>query len=108
MPAQQQSRPGTSLAHQQQRLQEVNSSLVAWKGKINQALPVAMRKYLTGDRMLALCLTTFQKNPKILECTTQSIVAAVMQSARLGLEIGGHRGQGHLVPYEDSKSGKKY
>ncbi len=67
------------------------------KGSIASVLP----KHLTPDRLLKVALSATSRNPALLACTPQSILLAVMQSAELGLEIGGLLGDAYFVPYKD-------
>jgi recombination protein RecT len=61
-------------------------------------MALALPKHLTAHRMARLAVTAFSSTPKLQECDPKSIVAAIMTSAMLGLEIGVD-GQGFLVPY---------
>ena len=65
-----------------------------YKGQIALALP----KHITADRMIRLAMTSFSQNPALQKCDLQSIFAAVVIAAQLGLEIG-VGGQGFLIPY---------
>lgn len=69
-------------------------------------LAAALPKHITPERMMRLALTEFNVNPQLQQCTTQSILAGVMQAAQLGLEIG-LMGQAYLVPYNNRKKGVK-
>lgn len=64
------------------------------EGEIARALP----KHMTAERLTRIALTTIRTNPKLLECSVPSLMAAVMQSAQLGLEPGliGHC---YIIPY---------
>lgn len=64
---------------------------------IASRLPAHMR-HLT-DRMVKIALTAAAKNPKILDCSRESVLMSIMQAAELGLEPGGALGEGYLVPY---------
>src|SRR6185369_3570445 len=44
-------------------------------------------------------MTSIQRTPKLLDCTQASLLAAVIQSAQLGLEPDGVIGHAYLVPY---------
>ena len=68
-------------------------------GKIKVALEQILPKHVTADRMIKVVLSATARNPDLLKCTRASIVRAVMQSAELGLEIGGLLGEAYLVPY---------
>jgi recombination protein RecT len=69
--------------------------LESMKGQIAMALP----RHLTPERMIRIAITCVKTNPKLLECETQSILAAVMLASQLGLEPG-VLGQCFLVPYK--------
>jgi len=62
---------------------------------------VAMPKWMTVERLLRIVFTTAMRNPKILDCTQQSIFGAVMQCAQLGLEP--ILGRAYLIPYNNNK-----
>ena len=62
--------------------------------EIKKALP----KHLDADRLTRIAMTTIRQTPKLLECNIQSLLAAVMQSAQLGLEPN-ILGQAYIVPY---------
>ena len=69
------------------------------KGQMALALP----KHLSADRLLRVAMTSIQKNPKLLDCTQQSLLACVMTCAQLGLEPDQFLGQAYLVPFKDTK-----
>jgi len=75
----------------------VKALLEASRGAISSRLP----RHLTADRLLKVALTTINKNPTLLEATRESLIAAVMQAAELGLEPGGALGEGYLVVYNN-------
>lgn len=54
--------------------------------------------------MLAVKLAV-DRNPKLRECTPDSLYLAVMQSAMLGLEVG-HYNMAHIVPYWKSSANR--
>jgi len=61
-------------------------------------IALALPKHLNADRMTRLALTEFSKSEKLQQCDPKSIVASIITSSQLGLEIGVN-GQGFLVPY---------
>lgn len=69
--------------------------LEAMKPQIAMALP----RHLTPDRMIRIALTCCRLNPRLLECTPESLIAAIMISSQLGLEPG-VMGQSFLVPFK--------
>lgn len=58
---------------------------------------MALPKHLGVDRFLRMALTCVQKTPKLLDCTQESMLAAMLEAARLGLEPGTK--QAAIVPY---------
>lgn len=74
------------------------ASFSSFLDKFKPQMALALPKHLTADRMARLAVTAFSSTPKLQECDPKSIVASIMTSATLGLEIGVD-GQGFLVPY---------
>jgi recombination protein RecT len=66
---------------------------------IKQQIALALPKHLTPDRLLRIALTEIRKTPKLMECSQQSLLAAIFSCAQLGLEPGGSLGHAYLVPY---------
>ena len=69
-------------------------------GKMKSVLP----EHITGEKMARLALNEMRTNPllaKIAQKNPESLVASVMLASQLGLEIGGAKGHGYLVPYGD-------
>ncbi|NJP27073.1 hypothetical protein FLW53_23310 [Microbispora sp. SCL1-1] len=60
---------------------------------------MALPKHIGVDRFLRMALTCMQKSPKLLDCDPSSVLAALMESARLGLEPGTK--QAAIVPMGD-------
>lgn len=78
-------------------LVEFQQVLSTKRENIASRMPSHMR-HLT-DRMVKIALTAAAKNPKILDCSRESVLMSIMQAAELGLEPGGALGEGYLVPY---------
>lgn len=62
---------------------------------IEKALPDSMKGQ--GERLIYRALVTMNNNPKLKECTADSIFQAVLDAAGLGLMIDGRLA--HAVPY---------
>lgn len=58
--------------------------------------------HITPERMCRVALTNYRLNPKLADCSVESFIAALFQSAQLGLEPG-IEGQAYLIPYKNSK-----
>lgn len=85
----------TAIERQQKQVASVRQMLERNQGAIMAALP----NHMNADRFLRIALTQFQKTPKLLECTPESFLGAVIQAAQLGLEPDGVTGMAHLIPY---------
>lgn len=58
-------------------------------------------KHVDPERMMRLFLTELSRNPKLLQCSQESLIGAMMQCTQFGLEPGGPLGLAHLVPYQN-------
>ena len=61
--------------------------------KIMSVLP----KHIDADRLARLALSEANRNPQLLQCTPESFIGSLIQSAQLGLEPG-VAGMGYLIP----------
>lgn len=61
-------------------------------------LKMALPRHVTPERLARIVLTQIRQTPKLLECTRESLLGAVMQCAQLGLEPG-TLGQAWIIPY---------
>jgi len=70
--------------------------MVKMKGEIHSALP----SQLSSERFQRVALTAFNSNPKLQNCEPMTFIAAMMQSAQLGLEPNTPLGQAYIIPYK--------
>ncbi|MGL5329983.1 MAG: recombinase RecT [Peptostreptococcaceae bacterium] len=70
--------------------------MIKMKGEIGSALP----SQLSSERFQRVALTAFNSNPKLQNCEPMTFIAAMMQSAQLGLEPNTPLGQAYLIPYK--------
>ena len=56
--------------------------------------------HVTPERIARVTLTACRKNPVLLDCDPNSLIAAVFQASSIGLEID-ILGSAYLVPYKD-------
>ncbi len=82
--------------------QKIRELLSKQQDQIAKALP----KFLTPDRFIRVALTTINKNPKLLECTQESLMACLMDCAQLGLEPDNVLGRAYLIPFNDRKNNR--
>ncbi len=84
-------------------VQSKAASIRALLEKSKSQMAMALPKHLSADRLLRVAMTSIQRNPKLLDCTQQSLLACVMTCAQLGLEPDQFLGQAYLVPFKDTK-----
>jgi recombination protein RecT len=73
----------------------------AFKNTLQTVLP----KHLTPERVVKMALVAASRQPRLWECTKESILQSIMKSAELGLDCSGTLGRAYLVPYYNNKIG---
>lgn len=68
---------------------------------VRNQVALALPRFLTPERMLRICVTSINRTPKLAECTTESLLSAIMQAAQMGIEPDGRNG--HLIPRWNGK-----
>ena len=91
---------GGTLQPREVALQNV-ATLLTSKAMLAQ-LKLALPKHVTPERLARITLTQIRQNPKLLECSRESLLGAIMQCAQLGLEPG-VLGQAWIIPFENRK-----
>lgn len=61
--------------------------------------------YMDAGRLVRIALTELRRVPKLRECTTESLLGALMMCAYTGLEPG-PGGEAYLLPYKNNKTQK--
>ncbi|WP_305138590.1 recombinase RecT [Dubosiella newyorkensis] len=69
--------------------------LKVYEGEIAKALPTQVGP----ERFNRICATMLTANPKLAQCTPESFIGAVLNSAQLGLEPNTPLGEAYLIPY---------
>lgn len=64
----------------------------------------ALPQHLNGERFVRIAITTIRQNPKLAECSQESLFGSLMTIAQLGLEPG-VLGQCYLIPFKNNKLG---
>jgi len=64
---------------------------------VRDQIALALPKHMTPDRMLRVALTTVNTTPKLLDCSKESVLSAIMKCSAIGLEPDGRNA--HLIPY---------
>lgn len=65
----------------------------------------ALTNRIDPDYFIRVALTAINKQPLLLQCTQESLLACLMDCAQLGLEPDSVRGLAYLIPFNDSKRG---
>lgn len=68
--------------------------------KMKNEIQVALPSQLSSERFQRVALTAFNSNAKLQTCDPMTFIAAMMQSAQLGLEPNTPLGLAYLIPYK--------
>lgn len=72
---------------------------------MQQALRAALPKHIKLEAFVRVTLAAMQTNPKVFECSQESILLSLMRAASYGLvPDGGALGHGYLVPFWNGKA----
>ena len=75
--------------------------------KAKDALASVLPKHLNADRILRMANFALSQSEGLRECHPQTVLAATMKAAALGLDVGGALGHAYLVPHRNGKTGQK-
>jgi recombination protein RecT len=89
----------TELTQVQQQAVQLKEYLNA--DRVKSQIVAALPKWLSPDRFLRVIFGAALRNPKLMECSMESILQSVMMCAQLGLEP--ILGRAYLVPYWNGK-----
>jgi recombination protein RecT len=101
----------TALAELKQKAKlpakQAGGNTVAAFFESNKAsLAAVLPKHVSADRMLKIALSAMRTTPKLMDCTIESLMGAVVQCAQLGLEPNTILGHAYLIPFENRKAGR--
>lgn len=77
------------------RKENVNTMFKANRDRLLKIAPPA----LNPERLMYVAYTAIVMNPKLLQCSKESLLAGVVESVKLGLHLGGPMQEAHLIPY---------
>lgn len=69
------------------------------QGQFQKALP----DQIGVERFVRIAMTIVRTNPNLMKCDATSIIAALMQSAQLGVEPNTPLGEAYLIPYKNKR-----
>lgn len=87
----------------QKRLNDLKSLFERAKGSIAAVVP----KHLTPERLIKIATSAASRNPDLLDCSSESVLLAVVQAATIGLEPNTPLHHCALVPFKNKHNGKK-
>ncbi len=70
---------------------------------VRKSMEDIIPKHLSVERLIKMALVAASRQPKLFQCTKESILQSVMRGAELGLDVSGSLGQAWLVPFYNSK-----
>lgn len=80
-------------------IQTAIATMDAKKQAILAVIPASMRAEMDYQGIRQSVAAAIRGNPRLGECSPESIYTSAMYISRLGLDIGGHEGQAFLVPF---------
>lgn len=83
-------------------LEVLRCELEKQRDAIAQILP----RTLTPERMIKLMIVAASREPKLLECSKESILLSFMRAVELGLEPNSPLGLAYIIPYWNGKAKK--
>lgn len=72
---------------------------------VKRKLAEAAGSFLKPEDLVRFTLLAASRSPKLLECTPESVLRALMDAAQLRIKPGGIMGRGYLVPRYNNKIG---
>lgn len=73
--------------------------------KVQAQIQRALPRHVTPERMGRIVMTALRSTPKLAQCTPDSFLGCVMQTAQLGLEPNTPLGHSYLIPRNNRKTG---
>lgn len=100
--------PPAKVENKSVTVKETTDSARSLIQRLAPEIRAALPQHLSPERVGRICLTEIRKNPKLLDCTQQSLAAAIIQSAQLGLELGSGLNLAWLIPSNNKQQDGSY
>lgn len=81
----------------------MQQQLGAYIQKREHLITGVLPKGFEAVRVMNIAIAAAMDDPKLVTCEPLSVLASIVQAARLGLEVGGLAGEAYLIPYKFSK-----
>ena len=75
------------------------AEMLAGDQRLIASMANALPKHISSDRFARVCLTAIRRTPKLAQTKPESLLAALMTCAQLGLEPNDPRQLAYLIPY---------
>ncbi len=72
--------------------------------QMKASIAAMLPRHLTPERMFKAVMVAASRNPKLYECTKESLAKAIMTASELGLDPSGTLGEGYLIPFFNGKT----
>lgn len=89
----------TKMLTRQEKVSSVRALLT--QESVKAQLRMVAPRHLTPDRITRVAMTSIQRTPKLLDCTPESLLGALLTCTQLGLEPDDAGGRAYLIPYGD-------
>ena len=86
---------------------EALAALDAELARRQSVVEASAASLIDPQRLKAVVLSQFTRTPALWECDPVSIARSMVEAAQMGLEPTGAIGGAHLVPFHNSKTGRK-
>lgn len=80
---------------------QITGFLSKYKLQVEAALP----QHIKPERMIQIITTLVARNPKLAQCTTESLIGAMLTTSMLGLEPIPQFGQAYFIPFRNKHNG---
>lgn len=87
----------TGLTPVAKRQHELKKSLRSLLERGKEEFAAVLPKHMDPERMIRVAITACTIQPKLLDCTKESVALALLTASQTGLEPDGYHG--HLIPY---------
>lgn len=82
-------------------LQKKPATMMEWLGAVAPRFAQYLPKGMDPDRFMRIVIRAFVQNPRLAQCTKESIIIAVGEAAELGLVPNGVLGHACIIPYKN-------
>lgn len=78
------------------KFNSLGTSLARMEGELVKTIP----KHIDPKKAIRVLLTSVRKNPKLLDCSVESVMGCLMEASTLGLMLDGVTGEAYPIPFK--------